>query len=218
MGICAAKPEAIDARDQRLHLCRDRLNLDGNLQMEGLKGNTGIGLFKMEVSWNLAMAQNQKSFNQAGQTRGDLQMTNGAFDRTNPQRSGRGVGISENRPNGMALHIIARARARAMSLNIIDLRRINLSEFINLPQQGLLRLLAWIMQARSMPIMIDCSCANQPIDRITVRLSLTQRLEQNHPCTFSARIPIGTCIEGITMASWRDHLRLTQTNAHLRVQ
>ena len=219
VSVRAAETESVYASARRLTVrFRPGLRLACDPQPQIVEGDLRVRILEVQGLGNLAMLQTQRRLDQAGDSRGRLQMSHIALDRPDHATI---IGLSclaVYRSERGSLDRIAHRRSGPVRLDILHALRCDLGEPQGFDDVRLLRGLVGNRDARGATILVDRRRADDSVDAIAIGQCARERLENEYAGAFAAHVAISAGIEALAPPVRREHRGLGEPDCELGSQ
>ena len=187
-----------------------------NPQVEWIQIDGWIFRREIQARRQLAVAEGQYRFDQAGDAGRRLEVTNVGLDGSDQQRTIDRASRAQHGTKRCGFHWIANRSAGAVQFDMGDVCGIHTGSPVCDPQQLRLSLDIGDEQTTSSTVVVHRTAVDDTMDVVTVSQRLCQRLEHHQPAALAPGVAVGPCVEGETAAARRQRAKSRHGNGALR--
>ena len=204
VGVGAADPEGRHACSTRPVDCGPRHSVGGDGELCCSRTCVRGELGEVQVRRDVPVVQAEHGLDEAGDAGGVLQVAQVGLDRPQHQRR-RLVALAENLAQRVEFDRVAQRGARAVRLDVVDLRRLQPRRRQRRTEHRLLGRSAGHRLPAAWPVLVDGGAAHQGQHAIPVAHCITEALEYDDAAALAANIAIGGGVESLTLPVGRQH-------------
>ena len=173
----------------------------------------------MQVLRNLAVLEHQGQFDQSGDARCRLQVTDIGFDRAYPTLVVFAAALPDHLAEGVGFDGIAHRGAGAVGFYVGHPVGSYSGVLVGGAQHSNLRRKARHGEALfGVAVLVDGRTQDGGVDRVAVGLGLRQWFQNHHAAAFAAHVAVGPAVEGFAVAVRRQEVALRHHHRRLRPQ
>ena len=180
-----------------------------------IEWNVRVGILEVQAGWNLLVFQHQQRLAHRCNAGRGFQVTQVGLARTDDQ-----ILIAsrpKHAPQRLRFRRIANCGARAVSFDILHLRRIDARIRIHIAQQVFLRFRVRHGNTAGAPVLIRAAANDYAVNLIAISNSIVQPLQHKRPASFGSNETVCGCVERLAASIRRKHRRLRKADKRFRV-
>ena len=189
-----------------------------HLQGQVLPVDMGVRIREMQMRRYVPVLKSKYYLYHAGDSSRRLKMSHVGLHRPDYQRSIRPPPLTKRSGQGIHLDGVAEGGTGSVGLHVTHLMRFQAAAGNGLTDHGFLGRTTGDGESARRAILVDCRAPDQGLYQVSVRQCIGEALQHHHTASFSADIPVGSCVKSLAAAVTGQHPGLAEINGGFRGQ